>query len=962
MLTFIACAESDFLQPRIPINLDATENSSTTRGGVSVQGASFDSGERLNAYIKASSGTYIGDPIVYTTSEVSSGVNKLTPDDQPYYPTDGSTISIAALYPSSVSRTATAFSVNVDQSSDDDYKASDLMFASISGQSPTSDNVHLQFGHKMAKIIASATGDGVTVTGIRLLNVNRTVGFTPETGAMGSLSNQGAIDLNNGGAALIPPQTVTNDFLEVSVAGTDSKAKFALNGKNFQAGKVYTLNVTISNLNLGSTVTISNTDWPDNVGVVTVAPQGSTGMAVHDVPSHVYQPSPYVQPKPVVTYGENTLSINTDYDLQYFDNDHVGTATILVVGKGKYSGLAAVKSFTITQATGSLRYTKSSVTVDYSYNDIVDNNLIKTGDGTMTYTSTNQSVAKVNSDGQVVMQGIGSTRITATMANDKNYTGASASFDLTINGKAMSDDATNFTVTLSPTSYVYSGSECKPTVTLLDNGQAVDSKYYDVAYANNVHAGEGTVIITGKASYAGTINKKFTINKATPVIQWTDGQTITQRAVGMGMQYTRTARFASEATTFGSIKYKSGTTSVATVGERNGQVTASSSSFGTAKITAYVETNSYGDWEEVELSYNVVVPENKTYYYTGKVQTYVAPVAGYYTLEVVGAQGGNCQKTDKDGNTQTSYGGLGGKVKGRIKLDANQTLYVYVGGHGSSYKSGSGTIAGGWNGGGNLVVATWDTYYSTTGGGATDISLDGTAGSTTWNEAKHLYTRLIVAGGGGGALEYYSASEEGTSGTTGKGQGGGGGGVPMTTDDQNTAKYKNAAGSAQFFNIRRSVWEGQKCMSDDGGGGGSMQYGGRHGQASGTDGTFGIGGSSSCTNEGIGAGGGGWYGGGGGGHQYNNGGGGGGSSYLWSDVQVTYSAFTPSDYIATGTNTKKMSEVYPTTSGVTKPADKYKMELIEIGEGSNDQIDKDVYGYDIIHGRARIEFVGETLQ
>ena len=78
-------------------------------------------------------------------------------------------------------------------------------------------------------------------------------------------------------------------------------------------------------------------------------------------------------------------------------------------------------------------------------------------------------------------------------------------------------------------------------------------------------------------------------------------------------------------------------------------------------------------------------------------------------------------------------------------------------------------------------------------------------------------------------------------------------------------------------------------------------------------------------------------------------------------VEVTYNAFTTTNYIETGTNTKKMSAVYPTTTGVTKPADKYKMDLIEIGEGSNDQIDHDTYGYDIIHGRARIEFVGETL-
>ncbi len=74
-------------------------------------------------------------------------------------------------------------------------------------------------------------------------------------------------------------------------------------------------------------------------------------------------------------------------------------------------------------------------------------------------------------------------------------------------------------VTLSKTSYTYSGKEKKPSVTVtLKDGSILDPANYTVAYKNNKKAGSAKVIITAKGKYTGTLTKAFTIAKAKQTI------------------------------------------------------------------------------------------------------------------------------------------------------------------------------------------------------------------------------------------------------------------------------------------------------------------------------------------------------------------------------------------------------------------------------------------------------------
>lgn len=215
---------------------------------------------------------------------------------------------------------------------------------------------------------------------------------------------------------------------------------------------------------------------------------------------------------------------------------------------------------------------------------------------------------------------------------------------------------------------------------------------------------------------------------------------------------------------------------------------------------------------------------SQTFSYTGSEQTWTVPSGiSSITVDVKGAQGGNQINP-------SSSGGKGGRAQATISVTAGATIYVYVGGAGSTVNS---ATSGGFNGGGGTNCSGNQTPG--TGGGASDIRIGGNAYSN----------RVIVAGGGGGGGGYsYSGSDGGTGGGTTGGDG-------------------EQIGGANYN-----------------GKGGTQSAGGAYGHTnSGTTpgaGSLGTGGRGKGFGNGGGGGGGGYYGGGGGWGF----GGGGGSGYV----------------------------------------------------------------------------------
>ena len=79
-------------------------------------------------------------------------------------------------------------------------------------------------------------------------------------------------------------------------------------------------------------------------------------------------------------------------------------------------------------------------------------------------------------------------------------------------------DISGATVTLSKSSYTYSGKAFKPTVSVTLDDVTLSKDDYKVSYSNNTNAGKATVKVTGQGDYTGSVKKTFTIKKAANAI------------------------------------------------------------------------------------------------------------------------------------------------------------------------------------------------------------------------------------------------------------------------------------------------------------------------------------------------------------------------------------------------------------------------------------------------------------
>lgn len=142
----------------------------------------------------------------------------------------------------------------------------------------------------------------------------------------------------------------------------------------------------------------------------------------------------YKRPTVTVKDGYTVLRENTDYTLSYDNNRVAGTATVTIRGKGKYSG-TVTKEFTIqgldqTLSTKYTKYTKYLTSSNFNLGATAN------GDGTgFTYTSSDTSVAKVSSLGEVEIVGTGIAEITVATKGTTRYNPASKVVKVTVKPK-----------------------------------------------------------------------------------------------------------------------------------------------------------------------------------------------------------------------------------------------------------------------------------------------------------------------------------------------------------------------------------------------------------------------------------------------------------------------------------------------------------------------------------------------
>ena len=161
-----------------------------------------------------------------------------------------------------------------------------------------------------------------------------------------------------------------------------------------------------------------------------------------------------------------------------------GTTTVywyVHTTNGNYNDISGNNKITITKISGSISYATTTVNKEYG-DPPFTNPLTKVGDGTVTYSSSNSSVASVNSStGEVTISRSGTATITATVANGTNYT-----YETTRASYTVSIEAPPYEGTIGGLLSI------KNVTNLIDNTKAVNTRNVTLRISSFCVAGEIT--------------------------------------------------------------------------------------------------------------------------------------------------------------------------------------------------------------------------------------------------------------------------------------------------------------------------------------------------------------------------------------------------------------------------------------------------------------------------------------
>ena len=154
----------------------------------------------------------------------------------------------------------------------------------------------------------------------------------------------------------------------------------------------------------------------------------SVGMRILDIADQTYSGIPLMPPVTVVSSDGRVLTEGTDYTLTYSGNVNVPLPTddppsANAVGIGDYQGKMAKKLFAIRQATGTLSFPELVQTLSVGGTLSAAGKLSHSGDGTVSYSSSDTGVANVDAGtGVVTAVAAGNCVIFATVSDGRNYT------------------------------------------------------------------------------------------------------------------------------------------------------------------------------------------------------------------------------------------------------------------------------------------------------------------------------------------------------------------------------------------------------------------------------------------------------------------------------------------------------------------------------------------------------------
>lgn len=244
----------------------------------------FESGDRVGLYVVnrngdgshndlKPSGNYV-DNMRYTYS-----YNTWTPDETVYWKDDKTCADFYLYYPyqaAHANENPMVFKVEADQSKVNSYKNSDVIIGSTLNVAPSQTTVYIASKHVMSRVvIALKPGEGFTDASLAASDVKVTLNIPAVSANIDLATGEVEPIMNYDGESLtmtpmtpykdgnvyrvivVPQEVAQTNLIKVNVGGSDFLFSKDF---NFESGKSYTFNVTITKESSGLNATITGWD------------------------------------------------------------------------------------------------------------------------------------------------------------------------------------------------------------------------------------------------------------------------------------------------------------------------------------------------------------------------------------------------------------------------------------------------------------------------------------------------------------------------------------------------------------------------------------------------------------------------------------------------------------------------------------------------------------------------------
>ena len=219
------------------------------------------------------------------------------------------------------------------------------------------------------------------------------------------------------GTAYTPSVTVYHNGVQL-MEGVDYKVRYI---KNAQAGTAYAVVMGMGNYTDYKLASFTIKPTSDLSGITIKQPKDRKYTGSVTKPSYIT----------VTDATGSKLIENLDYTYTVANAVNIGKADLIVNFCGNYTGSKTVK-YNIVKATQSITVTDSRTTLKMSEGSYSLGASAKYDGASLSYSSSDKSVATVSSSGKVTAKGAGTATITISAAATDNYGTASKTISLTV--------------------------------------------------------------------------------------------------------------------------------------------------------------------------------------------------------------------------------------------------------------------------------------------------------------------------------------------------------------------------------------------------------------------------------------------------------------------------------------------------------------------------------------------------